>query len=552
MFLDERKIHRYLIMAIIIVHIIGLFVDIMDVDAAQYASIAQEMFKEGHWLQVQHRHADYLDKPPLLFWLSALSFKFLGISNFTYKLPSFLFAMIGLYSTYQLTRLFYGQRAGRIAAILLGTTQGFFSLTLDVRTDTILLGSVIFAIWQLVEYIRNQRYKNFILGFLGISLAMLAKGPIGIMVPVLAIGTDLVLRQRWKDLLKWQWLLGLILVGIMLAPMTYGLYEQFDKHPEVIVNNKTHVSGVYFYYWEQSFGRLTGENVWSNNTGPFYFVHTILWAFLPWTVVLLLALVDRIRSLPVFSKQLSQKYPEYLSIAGFVLPFIALSLSRYKLPHYIYVIFPLGAMLSAAYLDKIELRTEKILYKVQIFLLFGLWMVSFLLLFYIFTPVNIVVVGISLVLLAMTIWSLWKLPQKNAIIIATALGAIGANFVLSSFAYPRLLDYQSTSQVGKWLKAHPEELAHFSSFRAHMHAEDFYSGQIIDIKRKTSQLTPNDRFLYTDEKGLALLKKDHIPYLVMKEYENFNVTRLTLTFLNPKTRHKAIRKRYLVAIYPSE
>lgn len=548
MVLDERKIHRYLIFSIIIVHIIGLFVDIMDVDAAQYASIALEMIKNGDWLQVQHRHAPYLDKPPLLFWLSAISFKAFGVSNFTYKLPSFIFAMIGLYSTFQLTKIYYGQRAARIAAIILGTAQGFFSLTLDVRTDTLLLGAVIFSIWQLVEYINNHQFKNLVLGFVGISLAMLAKGPIGIMVPVLAIGTDLVLRQKWTDIFKWQWLIGLLIVGLMLAPMTYGLYTQFDQQPNVMVNDKTHVSGVYFFYWEQSFGRLTGENVWSNNTGPLYFVHTMLWAFLPWIVILILALIDRIRFTPIFSAR--KKYPEYISIAGFILPFIALSLSKYKLPHYIYVIFPLGAMLAAAYYSKITQKTQNILYKIQIFLLFTLWILAFLLLFYIFTPANILVATISLILLATTVWSILKLSQNKALIIATALAALGANFVLSSHAYPKLLSYQSTSVVGKWLKAHPDELAQFSSFQAHMHAVDFYSGEIVEIKRKTSQLSPDDRFLYIDEDGLAKLKKANIPYVVLKEYQDFNVTRLTLTFLNPKTRNNATRKRFLIAIYP--
>ncbi|MEO0008670.1 MAG: hypothetical protein RJA20_2866, partial [Bacteroidota bacterium] len=56
---------------LLFIAIAGLFLDIMDVDAAQYASIALEMTQNGSWLQVMHRGADYLDKPPLLFWLSA-------------------------------------------------------------------------------------------------------------------------------------------------------------------------------------------------------------------------------------------------------------------------------------------------------------------------------------------------------------------------------------------------------------------------------------------------------------------------------------------------
>ena len=54
----------------------------MDVDASQYASMAREMFESGNFLEIKDKHENYLDKPPLIFWLSCLSFKIFGISNF--------------------------------------------------------------------------------------------------------------------------------------------------------------------------------------------------------------------------------------------------------------------------------------------------------------------------------------------------------------------------------------------------------------------------------------------------------------------------------------
>src|SRR5690242_14579441 len=73
---------------ILLVYGLGLTVEIMEVDAAQYASISREMLETGQWLQVHHRYMDYLDKPPLLFWFSALSLKLFGVSIWAYKLPS--------------------------------------------------------------------------------------------------------------------------------------------------------------------------------------------------------------------------------------------------------------------------------------------------------------------------------------------------------------------------------------------------------------------------------------------------------------------------------
>ncbi len=93
---------------IYLVYGIGLFLDVMDVDATQYASMAREMLETGNYLKLYNRYENYLDKPPLIFWLSALSYKLLGVSNFAYKLPSFLFSLLAAYSTYRLAKLYYG------------------------------------------------------------------------------------------------------------------------------------------------------------------------------------------------------------------------------------------------------------------------------------------------------------------------------------------------------------------------------------------------------------------------------------------------------------
>ena len=80
----------FFIVAILIIYFLNLFIDVMEVDAAQYVSISLEMFRNGSYLKVFHRNADYLDKPPMLFWLAVLSFKVFGVSTWAYKLPAVL------------------------------------------------------------------------------------------------------------------------------------------------------------------------------------------------------------------------------------------------------------------------------------------------------------------------------------------------------------------------------------------------------------------------------------------------------------------------------
>ena len=264
----------------------GFFLDVMDVDASQYASISMEMLQQGHWLQVMHRGTDYLDKPPLLFWASATSFGVFGLSNWAYKLPSVLFAFGGVWGVYRFALLFYSKQAARHAAFILASSVGFLLICNDVRTDTLLLGTTALAVWQFAEYIQQKRWHNSLAAFFFVGLAMLAKGPIGLVMPAFAVGTHLLWQRDWRNLFRWEWLAGLAVTALVLAPMCWGLWQQFDLHPEKTVNGRTGVSGLYFFFWEQSFGRITGENVWENDTSGLYFLHVYLWAFLPWSLVL--------------------------------------------------------------------------------------------------------------------------------------------------------------------------------------------------------------------------------------------------------------------------
>src|ERR1044072_7165232 len=89
-------------------------VDIMDIDASQYAEISREMARSNDFLHIYDRGYDYVDKPPFLFWVTALSIKAFGATPFAYRLPTILFAFLAIYATYRLTRLLYNESVARI------------------------------------------------------------------------------------------------------------------------------------------------------------------------------------------------------------------------------------------------------------------------------------------------------------------------------------------------------------------------------------------------------------------------------------------------------
>jgi 4-amino-4-deoxy-L-arabinose transferase-like glycosyltransferase len=246
----------------VITYLLGMImIPLMDIDATQYASISREMLVNKSYWQVFDMGHDYLDKPPMLFWLSVISMKIFGVHDWSYRLPSFFFALLSILSTYRLALLYYEKEIAQISAMVLASAQAMFLITHDVRCDTMLMGWVITSIWQLAAWYQNGKKMHFFWAFVCIAGGMMTKGPIALMVPVFAFIPHFVLQRNWQQFFRKEYIIGLIIIAILLIPMSIGLYQQFDLHPGKIINGVPIRSGLRFYYWTQSFGRYTGENV---------------------------------------------------------------------------------------------------------------------------------------------------------------------------------------------------------------------------------------------------------------------------------------------------
>ena len=542
----------------------GLLVDIMEVDAAQYASLSREMAETGSYLEVYHRGKDYLDKPPLLFWVSSVWIKWFGPHNWTYKIASFLFSILAIVSTYKLGHLLYNKRIGFVAAIMLATSQAYFLFNHDVRTDTILTACVIFAVWQIMAFIFYRERMHLIGGFFGIGLGMLAKGPIALMVPALAFAAYFVGRKRYKDFFRWEWLLGLFIVLLVLSPMLYGLYTQFDQHPEKELTfmsdagnrTETGVSGIKFYLWTQSFGRITGENVWSDGSPPTFFIDTFLWSFLPWSLLGVWALIWRLSNtlVDVFKRRKKQ---EWLTLGGFVLPFIAFSMSHYKLPHYIFVLFPFAAIITAEFALRVLFEKPKwwgnIMWGIQTFVVIAMATIALAILTYVFPDFNLLAWIGFIGLMAVAVFSLFSKERVNQIILSSALAVIAANWVLNVHFYPHLFKYQAGKWAAEWVNQNniPKDRIYiypsfgFYSFEYYAN-HTFYNvnTEIID-----AQLAAGDNvWVYVKDDYMEVLEGRYSNTEIVAIFPAYHISMLTWEFLNPATRDEQLSEQYLVKI----
>jgi 4-amino-4-deoxy-L-arabinose transferase-like glycosyltransferase len=552
------KIHKkwFLFVPVAIVYVTGLFMDVMQVDAAQYAAMSLEMAETGNYLQLYYRGQDYIDKPPLIFWLSAGSFKLLGVSNFSYKLPSFLFTLLGLFATFKLGKLLYNANVGFYACLILSTTQAWFLINHDIRTDTILAACTIVSIWQLACFTENRKLIHLFCAALGITGAMLTKGPIGLMVPALAVGTHYVLTRNWKKFFQWEWLLLLFIVFIGLAPMLYGLYQQFDLQPGKQTYNGPIHSGLQFYFWTQSFGRITGESTWKNDADPLFFVHTFLWAFLPWCLVFVVALYKKMKLLVRQRFRLSSAH-EGFTLGGIIFPGIAFSLSHYKLPHYIFVFFPLAAILCAHLVYKLidKQRYKKItdnLTAIHGLMAFSVWFLMVIMCTVVFPTSHLfhwIVLAASFTLILYSLF--FKRNLFHRLVIPVLVSIVTANLLLNVHIYPTLLTYQAGSVAAQTV-ANAFPTYPFVSMSEASYSLDFYYRAAVPNLQSVQELREHYHkqrvWIYTNEGHYQVLKKSEASILNEKKLQDYPVSRLRLRFLDPTTRNNTVANKYLLLV----
>lgn len=536
------KVEKILFITILIIYINNLFIDIMKIDAAQYASIAFEMLTNNSYLQVTDMQRDYLDKPPLLFWISSASMGLFGVCNFAYKIGTFFMLLLSLLAIYKLTLRYYNHKIAKKATLIFATCQAFFQMTNDVRTDGLLTSSVIISIWLLVEYFFTNKIKYIVFGAVFTAFAMMAKGPIGIIAVLMPVGLQLLYKKDWKQILNINWIVYLLVVAMLLLPMSYGLYTQFDLHPEKIINGKQNQSGLYFYYWLQSFGRITGESVWDNGLPWHFFIGSISWDFFPWILVLYAGLYLKVKNI-ILNK--TENLPEIITLSGFLVLFILLSLSKYKLPHYIFVTLPFASIICASYFDKITIIQFKIWNK--IYIVFGC-LVLFILCVYpllFFKELNFVI-------LVLIILQVLLLYFRNTIKMDETLKLISYVIVLNLFLsfvfYPKLLSFQADSMAGKWLTKN-KAFATVYLIDEQSHAFNFYTK---NTNNKTIGIDEIDTvnqssWFYINEERLQLVKQK---YEIVKKikFSDYPITRLKLSFLLEAKRPETLNYYYLIQL----
>lgn len=244
--------------ALLVLPFLG-FTTVDNNDEGHIAAVAKEMAVTGDWWVPRIGGVPYASYPPLGYWCIATSGCVFGWSEWAVRLPGALagVALVGLAGALA-WRLTGSRTAAALSAVALATTPAFASQQPVCRADVLLMLFVTAAVCLFLDIARADGGLLRLVGFyVCLGLAVLAKGPLGLVLPGLAIGGWVLITRRWHVLVKMHPWFGLPLVAAMTAPWYWHFarvagsdalaYNLLFENVENFTKGGQHPQPVYYY-----------------------------------------------------------------------------------------------------------------------------------------------------------------------------------------------------------------------------------------------------------------------------------------------------------------
>ena len=300
---------------------------IWDTDEGKHATTAKTMVLTGDWITPRLAGEPFYDKPPLFFWLVALSFSLLGFTELAARLPAALLGLASVLLTYGFGRSIVGPRAAFLGAVVLASTLEFIALSNVVVHDIALVLCIAVALFAF-ERARDRaapRVRLLVLAYAAMGLGVVAKGPIGLLLPAGVIVLAAALRGETRRLRESLPLAGAGIVLLVALPW----------YVAVSLADPGYLS---YFLLEKNLGSFFSRE--SSHPQPFYYyVPVLLLGFFPWSSFLAVALASLLRR----PRGIDDSRLYLLLWVGFV--FVFFSLATSKLETYLLPLFPPAALL---------------------------------------------------------------------------------------------------------------------------------------------------------------------------------------------------------------
>jgi len=315
----SKKFVLFLIPFILYIGLLSV-IPLQEPDETRYSLIPSAMNESGNYVTPQIKHTVYLEKPPLVYWATAVSFKIFGENDFSARLFAALCAWGCILLVYVMGRHFRDEKTGLYAAMLLTVSLFPFIIGHINILDMPLAFFIGLSTWMGYRALKTQKKYFYYLLYFFCALAFLTKGIIGIVFPFGILVIWLLWVGRWREI----WYLFSPL-GILIFLVTVG--------PWLIMAQKENADFLWFFFVREHFLRFTTKM--HGKAEPFYFYLPILVGGLfPWLFYLIRAWRNKYVTQSLFESE-DNKF----LIVWFVLIFIFYQVSSSKLAPYVLPLF---------------------------------------------------------------------------------------------------------------------------------------------------------------------------------------------------------------------
>ena len=305
-----------------------------DDDEGVNAECAREMAEVGTLVVPLFNWELRTAKPVFLYWLLLLSYDTFGVNEFAARLPSALAYLGSVLLTYGLGRRMFDPATGLLAGLIAASTLELAKLGHACTPDSTLVFLLLLYLWAFWRGHDGGRRSWYLPCGAASALAMLTKGPVGLVLPIAIVGIYFLRHREVRRLLDRR-MIGGILVWIFVAVPWY-----------VLVTAETKGEWTWAFFLKENLAR--SAEPMENHRGPWiYYLGVALLFFAPWSSFLLPVLRD------AWSRT-KLECPERRAVR-FLLIWIAVVFAAFtplatKLPHYIAPAYPALAILTASYL----------------------------------------------------------------------------------------------------------------------------------------------------------------------------------------------------------
>lgn len=324
---------------------------LIGLDEALYAETSREMVESGNHIVPTYNGRPFFDKPPLGYWLQAVSIKVFGATSFAVRLPSAIAATALVFATVLAGTWLYSTEVGLFAGFALATAVYTLPLARLCSLDQLFTLSITLALISFALAYLGGRYRWYVLLWVATGASILTKGPAGGVVVLAVIGIYVLARRLWgvsshvtetpraRTHKYASHVLGLVLFVIVTVPWYF------------LVQHETNGAFLREFLLHQNLQRAMGTDFHHNM--PFWFYLPIYMAgFFPWSIFIPSALATHVRL-----RSMNRTEEASLLMAAWIVAVIGIfSVSRSKLPNYIYPAYPPSALLVGLLWSKTSTR----------------------------------------------------------------------------------------------------------------------------------------------------------------------------------------------------